>query len=184
MAGGTLAFYNHMRASEVRDRIGAEAFGRLFKFCIEREPVAKCLSYFHMRRNGSVTKPDDDFDLTWQRYCKEGPFPVDTDKYAERMDDGWRLIVDRVIPYERLAEELPALLDQLGVRGFRLETRAKTEYSAQVIVRPEEVTPRERAQLRQRFRGSIAVTGLYAEAGGGGRAQDSAGRPTVPTWRP
>lgn len=48
---GTPAFRNHMPARQIRALIGAERFNAMTRICVEREPVEKCISQFHMLRN-------------------------------------------------------------------------------------------------------------------------------------
>lgn len=43
-------FYNHMSASKVKEIIGEDIFDNYYVFCVEREPVDKCLSHYSMLR--------------------------------------------------------------------------------------------------------------------------------------
>jgi len=38
--------------------IGSKIFDNYFKFCVEREPVDKCISYYFMRKNSSTSSID------------------------------------------------------------------------------------------------------------------------------
>jgi hypothetical protein len=44
------SFYNHMPAFEVRRRVGEAVWNSYFKFCIERNPWDKVLSFYWMER--------------------------------------------------------------------------------------------------------------------------------------
>ncbi len=74
---GAAGFYNHMSALEIRALIGTEAFARMHKFCVEREPVRKCLSFFHMMHNSPEHNPEGAYQTSWQQYCDAGDFPID-----------------------------------------------------------------------------------------------------------
>ena len=103
----TKEFYNHMPARLVRDYLGARRFDDYFKFCVEREPVEKCVSHFSMLKNS----PDHGQGmkrLTWDQYVSNGEFPVDIDKYT---DAGGSLIVDRIIRYENLDREMAGIAE-------------------------------------------------------------------------
>lgn len=98
--------YNHMPASAIRERIGEDAWRSYFKFTIERNPWEKTLSYFHMMR-----QVREQPDKTLSEFLKEGDLPVDHRAYTE---DG-RLLVDRVLEYDRLDNELGDVLGNLGL---------------------------------------------------------------------
>ncbi len=156
-------FVNHMRASDVRDRIGAEAFAGLFKFCIEREPVSKCISHFHMLKRAQATAAQY-ADVSWDDYCWAGNFPVEILRYAEPAGAGFRLLVDRVLPYESMEQDLPELLQARGVEGFSLQTRAKSEFSHARMVTEDDVTDAQRKTIYGAFRKSLKLHGLYPHA--------------------
>ncbi len=150
-------FYNHMPASRVRSLIGNERYSRLFSFCVEREPVAKCISHFHMLHvRGQAT--------TWDAYVENGEFPIDLAKYTEATPDGLRIMVSRVLRYETLAEELPAVMDKLGLPDFVLASRAKSEFSRNRLVKQADVTDDQRETILKAFRPTLLVHGLYPEA--------------------
>ena len=63
-----------MLAADVCERIGAEAFDGLVRFCVEREPVAKCLSHSHMLKRTAATATatataGQCADVSWSDYC-------------------------------------------------------------------------------------------------------------------
>ena len=98
---GTPRYFNHMSAREIRALLPSE-FGQFYKFCFERHPVDKCLSYFAMLRNSPLhQKPEN--PKTWEDYLEQGKFPVDTPRYT---DETGALMVDRIYKYEALAPAL------------------------------------------------------------------------------
>ncbi|MCH8489964.1 MAG: hypothetical protein LAT81_08560 [Oceanicaulis sp.] len=153
----------HAGCAEIRDFIGAELFAGMAVICVEREPVDKCLSHFHMKRNSPYHNPHGAWRRDWAGYCEDGAFPVDIARYAERdpQTGRWRRRADHVIAWERVDEDLPALLAALGVPGFRLTTRAKAEYRTPVLAGPDDVTPAQRRRIYDAFADSRSVTGLY-----------------------
>lgn len=153
-------FYNHMPAAQIRKRLGAKTFQRLTKFCIEREPVSKCISHFHMMRNSPDHNTDNRYTKSWDEYCAAGDFPIDIDLYSEDVGGERQLLVDRVIPYERMKTDLPEFLQAAGVRAFSLDSRAKSQYSQNKIVSNDDVTPAQRARIYDSFASSLKVSGL------------------------
>lgn len=158
--GETQIFYNHMPATEIRDRLGAERFENMLSFCIEREPVEKCISHFHMLRNSPLHNQDGTYQKSWSEYVEVGAFPNDLKKYSDIRDGKRRLIVDRVLRYERLSTALPALLAECGIMGFSLTSRAKSEYSRNRLVSVADVAPSEHKRIYDAFGESLEITGI------------------------
>ncbi len=160
---GGRALRAHADIGEIREFLGADVLASMAILCVEREPVDKCLSHFHMKRNSPYHNPDGAYTRDWAEYCEEGAFPVDTARWAERdaQSGRWRRRADHVIAYERLETDLPALLAGLGVPDFRLTSRAKSGYRAPVLARAEDVTPAQRQRIYDAFADSRALTGLY-----------------------
>ena len=161
---GTAEFYNHMSASAIRDLIGEERFAQMYKFCVEREPVSKCISHFHMLRNSPIHSQDGRYDLSWQEYCDARKFPNDLGKYSELESGSRVLMVDKVLPYERIAQSLAQLLQGLSVDGFVLKTRAKAEHSQNRLIRTSEVTEDQRQSIYSAFAESCNLTGMYSNS--------------------
>ena len=105
----------------MREKVPREVWDGYFKFCVERNPWDKMLSYYHManfRSGGTLT-----FDalLAKKEFCV--CYPLYTDRAHSQ------IIVDRVLRYERLREELGEVFGQLGVPfAGSLNVQAKAEY--------------------------------------------------------
>jgi hypothetical protein len=114
-------FYNHMPASEIRNRVPAQIWDSYFKFCVERNPWDKVLSHYHMhaaRAGGS---------LSLDEYLARGRFPINYFRYTN--GSGAKIVVDRVLHYENLAAELNQVFLQLNVPfDGTLGVKAKSEY--------------------------------------------------------
>lgn len=160
---GEQIFWNHMSTQQIEQRLGSEAFSKMFKFCVEREPVDKCISYFHMFRNSPTHNPNNEFTQSWQEFCETGKFPVNLQNYTRARNGKPELMVDRVLRYDRLDTDLPELLDQLGIPDFKLTARAKSEYSKNEIIRKEDVTQPQREMIYKKFAATLEVTGIQWE---------------------
>jgi hypothetical protein len=114
-------FYNHMPASEIRNRVPAQIWDSYFKFCVERNPWDKVLSHYHMhaaRAGGS---------LSLDEYLARGRFPINHFRYTS--DSGAKIVVDRVLHFESLSAELSEVFLQLNVPfDGTLGVKAKSEY--------------------------------------------------------
>ena len=85
----------HEHAYKVKKFVGQKVWNTYYKFCVEREPVDKCLSYYFMRKN-SPTSSKKRKSMTWSDFVKKGNFPIDYNFYTYNNE----LIVDKIINYE------------------------------------------------------------------------------------
>ena len=133
-------FFNHIPAAAIRDKVGPDVWRTYFKFCVERNPWDKTLSYYHM------TSAREGGGLPFEAYLRRNDFPLNFPKYTEPGEPG-RVIVDRVLRYERLADDLRNVFARLGVPfDGSLGVRAKAEYRTDR--RPyREVYQRHQAEL-------------------------------------
>ena len=138
---GETAFYNHIPAAEVRTVIGQEHFDRLFKFGVVRHPYEKILSYFFMHR--VCTRTD---------YTLDDAIEECTSERTRFCDGDGRLLLDRVLRYENLAIEGPALLARLGLSfdGFDA-IREKGGYRRQYDGPSPELSEAQRARIDEKF---------------------------------
>ncbi|MGH8556874.1 MAG: hypothetical protein ACRESZ_05315, partial [Methylococcales bacterium] len=115
-------FYNRMPGAEIREKLGLKIWNRYYKFCVERNPWDKALSYFHMARHRAGGK------LSLDEYLAGDTFPINYPRYTEAHNAS-RIIVDRIIDYERLTEGLREVFARVGVPfGALLGVYAKSEY--------------------------------------------------------
>lgn len=137
-------FYNHMPAADVRARVGRRVWGSYLTFCVERNPWDKTLSYYHMqnhRAGGGLTLGD---------FLAGNDFPHNLPTYADPRTG--RVIVDRVLRYERLAEELGEVFGRLGIPfDGSLGVNAKSEYRADRRPYREVYTPAQAALVGRVF---------------------------------
>lgn len=148
-------YHNHVPARMVRELAGRRVFGSYFKFCVDREPVSKCVSMWRMFSADSSFAHYDP-SLTWDEYVERGEFPVNDDIYLDR--DG-SLMVDRVLKYEDLSAELLDVTARLGIPFEGLKARAKGG-----LAKCDElvVTPQQRQRIYDAFAPTLPFTGYEA----------------------
>jgi hypothetical protein len=115
-------FYNHIPAHEVASLVGDEVWSSYFKFCVERNPWEKTLSYYHMQnyRNGAV--------LPLSQFIEQGDLPTNYQLYTDPKAPE-NLLVDQVLRYESLMDDLGELFKRLGIPfAGSLGVNAKSEY--------------------------------------------------------
>jgi hypothetical protein len=116
-------FYNHMPAVDIRAHVGEDTWNEYFTFSIDRHPYEKVVShvYFHARR-----KKNWDFDRELERVLDKGyyiSYPI----YSE----GERPIVDFIVNFDRMQEDLVTLGDRLGFDVAAHYPQTKHQYRKQ-----------------------------------------------------
>ena len=111
---------NHMTARSIRDYVGERIFNDYFVFCVEREPVEKCISYYSMLKN-SPFHSKGNRNMSFKHYMSNGQFPIDVDKYV---DENKNIMADKVIKYENLTDELREIGERLG---FKIDMKSKVK---------------------------------------------------------
>ncbi|MEB3357426.1 MAG: hypothetical protein VKK04_11930 [Synechococcales bacterium] len=101
-------FYNHLPGYLIRTRVSRSVWQNYFKFCVERNPWDKTISFYYMLQR-SRRDPEFTFDdyLALGNFCLNYPYYMDA--------EGKKVIVDRVLHYENLNQELAEVFDQLGI---------------------------------------------------------------------
>ena len=143
-------FYNHMPAIQVKKYVGEKIWNSYFKFTIERTPLDKCLSLFHYLGG------EDKFGA-FDSFIESGNMAgcIDFEKYSK----GGVLIVDRVIRYDKLGEELGKVGEKVGLpRPLRLpEYQAKSGYRKKSKREVAPISEETRAQIATAFAREIRL---------------------------
>jgi hypothetical protein len=144
-------YFNHIPATAIRDRVGPDVWRTYFKFCVERNPWDKTLSYYHM------TNVREGGGLTLDGYLTRADFPLNHPKYTEP-EQSEHVLVDRVLRYERLADDLGDVFRQVGIPfDGSLGVRAKSEYRTDRRPYLEVYTRKQAEQVRRVFATEIAL---------------------------
>lgn len=145
-------FYNHIPARTVSKRIPKTMWNSYYKFCVERNPWDKTLSHYHMvkdRLGGS---------LTLEGYFDKGEFCVNYPQYTDK--SGVKIIVDKIIKYENLVEELGAVFKETGVPfDNSLGVRAKSDHRKDRTSYEEIFNGRQKSIIERVFSYEIEMLG-------------------------
>lgn len=119
------AYYNHINAQRVRSRLGEEKWNEYFKFTIERNPWDKTVSYYHMykKRSGG--------DISFKDFLELDKLPIDRYRYTDSKTE--LPIVDKIIKYENLHEELVEVFASLNIPFNGLNVFAKSNYNKEKL---------------------------------------------------
>ncbi|MCP5548718.1 MAG: sulfotransferase family 2 domain-containing protein [Akkermansiaceae bacterium] len=101
-------YWEHMPATRVRELIGEEIWNSYHKFCFERNPWEKVVSYYNWKKHGQGKAIPDfrEYVLT-----KSHRLPCDGDLYF----DGETCLMDEVIDYKGFLDSFAALCQRLGI---------------------------------------------------------------------
>lgn len=112
-------YYSHMPAMTLRARLPGRIWNSYFKFCVERNPWDKTASHFYHQKHKFQ-------DLTVEKYFSGGNFCLNHPLYCDRNQN---VLVDHIIKYENLDDELTRIFKMLGIPfSGRLNERAKSNY--------------------------------------------------------
>jgi len=144
-------FYNHMPAKLVQLRLPPDIFDGYFKFCVERNPWDKTLSYYYMARHRAGG------ELSLDAYLRQRRFPVDHPLYTDAQG---RLLVNHVVRYETLMHDLGEIFDRLGVAfSGSLGVKAKGDYRRDRRPYQEVFTAEQRDMIARAYAREIALFG-------------------------
>jgi hypothetical protein len=147
------SFYNHIPAHAIREQIAPDIWDSYFKFCVERNPWDKTISDFHFWKSWKH------HDLTFERYLANGIFPINFPKYTEP-GDAQKIIVDEVLCYEHLMDDLDRVFKRLGIPfPGSLGVNAKSEFRTDRRHYRDIYTADQAAVIGEAFKQEIALHG-------------------------
>jgi hypothetical protein len=114
------AYFNHIPARSIRKQLGRRRWDSYFTFCFERNPWEKVVSRYYFARGRG------EFDASFREFVLQ-PGHLESD-FGLYSFDGETVGVDFVGRYERLEEDLGAVLSRLGLTHEIALTREKGNY--------------------------------------------------------
>lgn len=143
--------FNHMSARLARDAVGHDTWRKYYKFAIERNPWDAVVSLYYWKYKDLPELPDFDqyVDEVWIEQLANN-------KRMYRIRG--RIAVDRVLRYERLADEFAEVWEHLGLPGEPELPRAKGQARPEGHYR-DLYTPASRERVRQVFSDTIDAFG-------------------------
>ena len=144
-------FYNHIPAWVLRQRVPKNIYDNYFKFCVERNPWDKTLSHYHRVKD----RRGKDFSI--EKYFQEKNFSINYPLYTDRKGG---LIVDKVLKYETLIEDLLQVFGMLGIPFLGdLGVRAKSEHRTDRRHYKSIFTNEQRLLIEKNFANEIQMHG-------------------------
>jgi hypothetical protein len=148
------AWFNHMPAAALREKIGPEIWDSYLKFCVVRNPYDRVVSWWWHRMDDTYRRVMADADLPRLRaefsswVLRTTDMGMDRDKY---LING-KVCVDRFIRYERLWDDVLALCCELGIERKRSDLGAyKSGVRANALDFPDYYEPAAAAKVATWF---------------------------------
>jgi len=146
-------FYNHLPGYIIQSRIPRSVWNSYFKFCVERNPWDKTLSFYHMLHRGRRKKV-----MTFDEYLDQENFCFNYPYYMDAK--GKTVIVDRVLRYENLTADLGNVFEHLGIPfAGTLDVWAKVKHRKDRRPYQEVYTPAQRDLIGSVFQKEIQLHG-------------------------
>ena len=145
-------YYEHMPASRVRELVGEDIWNNYHKFCFERNPWDKVVSYYNWKKFGQ-RKPMPDFK-TWVME-KTHRLPKDASLYFKDNT----CLVDQVIEFDGFISRFNDLSIKLGV-PFNVEMpREKTNITQNKVDYRDFYDDETREKVAEHFQREIRLMG-------------------------
>ena len=146
-------FRNHRPGYLIKCRVPNKIWNTYYKFCVERNPWDKTISHFYHQKAkySNIQTLDDYFALG--KECQN------YQKYTDYRDPD-KIIVDRVISYENLIEDIGEVFQQLGIpfEGV-LGVNAKGSHRKDRRHYREVFTPAQKERVESIYAREIAMHG-------------------------
>lgn len=145
-------FYNHMKATEVKEKVGERIWNEYFKFCIERNPWDRMISLYYFRNRTEPRASITEFlrsDVPM--ILKRNGFGV----YTIQGD----VVVDRICRYENLDDDLEEVRLKLGMPETLALPRAKSSYRKDRRSYRELLSDEEAETIRAMFQDELSLLG-------------------------
>lgn len=145
-------YYEHMPATRVRELIGRDVWDSYHKFCFERNPWDKVVSYYNWKKFGQE-KSLPDFK-TWVME-KTHRLPLDGRLYF----DGDRCLMDEVLEYDGFIAAFTGLCQRLGIPFDGTMPREKTDITSGKVDYREFYDDETRGKVAGEFHREIGLMG-------------------------
>lgn len=145
-------FKNHLSAASVRSRISRKIWNSYFKFCVERNPWDRAVSFYYWQNPTEPRMPFPEFmESRAPVILKKNGFGIYTINN--------RVVVDKICRYENLTEELEAIRLRLGIPEALELPHAKSNFRKDRGSYHDLYGEAERARIAELFSEEIGMFG-------------------------
>ncbi len=145
-------YYEHMPAWRVREQIGEEVWNSYHKFCFERNPWAKVVSYYNWKRLGQGRSLPSFRDYVLHKTHR---LPMDARLYF----DGDACLMNEVVDYADFKTGFANVCAKLGVPYDGVMPREKTNITEKPVDYREFYDEETKAKVAEVFAREIKLMG-------------------------
>jgi hypothetical protein len=145
-------FYHHMPAFEIKALVGDDIWNNYYKFCFERNPWDRVISFYYWRLKKNPNQTLTEF--------------IDSGILQTLQDFGYRLYtiddaiaVDRVCLYENLEQEMEAVRNRLNLPEKLVIPKAKASRRQDKRHYRDIISPEDRDKIAKIFSREIELFG-------------------------
>ena len=146
------AFYNHIPATAVRPQVSKEVWDGYFKFCVERNPWDRAVSFYYWKNRAEPRIPFSEWAAS------NAPVILKKSGFGVYTIDG-TVVVDKVCRFEALAEELESVRLRLGIPEPLELPRAKSRFRKDHATYHGNYSDPEKARIAEIFSDEIRLFG-------------------------
>jgi len=168
-------FFEPIPAWQVKSRVEPRIWDTYYKFAVERNPWDKILSRYYQSKQiyeekyGGILSLDGFLEyfekqllMPWTTPAWGSPAPYNYPRYVDPLTD--QVIVDRIIRYENLNDELSEIFPMLDIPfSGSLDLHAKSSYRTERKPYREVLNNRQRSLIEKIFTKEINLLGYLWE---------------------
>ena len=150
-------YYEHMPAWRVRELIGEKTWSNYYKFCFERNPWEKVVSYYNWKKFGQKRRMPD-----FKKYVMEKShrLPMDARLYF----DGDECILDEVADYSDFLNQFAEICQKLSIPYGGVMPHEKTNIISRQIDYRDFYDDETREKVAELFQREIRLRGFVFES--------------------
>lgn len=153
LKGRKRKFYNHITASEIKEKVPSDVWNNYYKFCVERNPWDRVVSAYFWETKSMNPRPEI------------SKF-IDSEKIRKLKDRGFnaytingQAVVDHICKFENLDEELENIRLRLGIPAPLELPRAKGGHRKDKKHYRDMLDDTQRQKIEKLFAPEIAMLG-------------------------
>ena len=143
-------YYRHISAKELKQSIDSDIWNNYYKFCFERNPWDRVISYYYWRLHKKPKRTISEF--------------IDSERVKDLLDLGYgrytindEIVVDRVCLFENLKQEMEYISTKLGFPEVPLLPKAKSAIRKDKRHYREILSPQDRIKIEKLFHKEIKL---------------------------
>ncbi|MGK7896072.1 MAG: sulfotransferase family 2 domain-containing protein [Xenococcus sp. (in: cyanobacteria)] len=147
-----LRFYNHISAKEVKQYISQEMWDSYYKFCFERNPWDRIVSFYYWHYK-SEPRP------TISEFIESKVPLILKQRGIELYSIDGQIVVDQVCRFENISEELEVVRKKLGIPEKLNLPKSKSKYRKDKRSYHDILSDEERVKIAELFSDEINLCG-------------------------